>query len=120
VCASMWVHWRKKREIPVHTTASSADIHNDALTNWQAESTEPQGPDRETRPLKCCGHLSRRLGQVAVLAGIEHPSDGLIANYQGLWAMEKHINPVLGDAFPFAGRRCDRVTENVLARLGLS
>lgn len=34
--------------------------------------------------------------------------------------MEKHINPVLGDAFPFAGLRCDRVTENVLARLGLS
>ena len=34
--------------------------------------------------------------------------------------MEKHIGPVLGDAFPFAGRRCDRLTENVLARLGLS
>src|SRR5271166_3297199 len=34
--------------------------------------------------------------------------------------MEKHIGPVLGDAFPFAGRRCDRLTEKVLARLGLS
>ena len=34
--------------------------------------------------------------------------------------MEKRIGPVLGDAFPFAGRRCDRLTENVLARLGLS
>jgi RNA polymerase sigma-70 factor, ECF subfamily len=34
--------------------------------------------------------------------------------------MEKHIGPVLGDAFPFAGRRCDRLTEIVLARLGLS
>ena len=34
--------------------------------------------------------------------------------------MERHIGPVLGDAFPFAGRRCDRLTENVLARLGLS
>jgi RNA polymerase sigma-70 factor (ECF subfamily) len=34
--------------------------------------------------------------------------------------MEKHINPVLGDAFPFAGLRCERVTENVLDRLGLS
>jgi RNA polymerase sigma-70 factor (ECF subfamily) len=34
--------------------------------------------------------------------------------------LEKHIGPVLGDAFPFAGRRCDRLTENVLARLGLS
>jgi RNA polymerase sigma-70 factor (ECF subfamily) len=34
--------------------------------------------------------------------------------------MEKHFGPVLGDAFPFAGRRCDRLTENVLARLGLS
>lgn len=34
--------------------------------------------------------------------------------------MEKYIGPVLGDAFPFAGRRCDRLTEKVLARLGLS
>ena len=34
--------------------------------------------------------------------------------------MEKHINPVLGDAFPFGGLRCDRVTENVLGWLGLS
>jgi RNA polymerase sigma-70 factor, ECF subfamily len=34
--------------------------------------------------------------------------------------MEKHIGPVLGGVFPFAGRRCDRLTENVLTRLGLS
>jgi RNA polymerase sigma-70 factor, ECF subfamily len=34
--------------------------------------------------------------------------------------MEKHIGPALGDAFPFAGRRCERLTDNVLARLGLS
>ncbi len=34
--------------------------------------------------------------------------------------MEKHIGPVLGEAFPFAGRRCERLTDNVLARLGLS
>jgi RNA polymerase sigma-70 factor (ECF subfamily) len=33
--------------------------------------------------------------------------------------MEKHIGPVLAEAFPFAGRRCERVTENVLERLGL-
>jgi len=35
-------------------------------------------------------------------------------------AMEKHIGPALGDAFPFAGRRCERLTEKVLARLNLS
>jgi RNA polymerase sigma-70 factor, ECF subfamily len=35
-------------------------------------------------------------------------------------AMEMHIGPVLGNAFPFAGRRCERLTDNVLARLGLS
>jgi RNA polymerase sigma-70 factor (ECF subfamily) len=35
-------------------------------------------------------------------------------------AMEKHIGPAMGDAFPFAGRRCERVAENVLARLGLA
>jgi RNA polymerase sigma-70 factor, ECF subfamily len=34
--------------------------------------------------------------------------------------MEKYIGPVLGDAFPFAGRRCERLTENVLERLGLN
>ena len=33
--------------------------------------------------------------------------------------MEKHIGPVLGDAFPFAGRRCDRIADRMLARLGL-
>jgi RNA polymerase sigma-70 factor (ECF subfamily) len=35
-------------------------------------------------------------------------------------AMEKHMGPVIGDAFPFAGRRCERMTEKVLARLGLA
>jgi RNA polymerase sigma-70 factor (ECF subfamily) len=34
--------------------------------------------------------------------------------------MEKHVGPVLGDAFPFAGRRCERLTETVLSRLGLA
>ena len=34
-------------------------------------------------------------------------------------AMEKHIGPAMGDAFPFAGRRCERVAEAVVARLGL-
>jgi RNA polymerase sigma-70 factor, ECF subfamily len=33
--------------------------------------------------------------------------------------MEKHIGPQLGQAFPFAGRRCDRLTASVLERLGL-
>ena len=34
--------------------------------------------------------------------------------------MEKHIGPVLGDAFPFAGCRCKRLTDNVIERLALS
>ena len=34
--------------------------------------------------------------------------------------MERHIGPVLGDAFPFAGARCERLTQRVLSRLGLS
>lgn len=34
--------------------------------------------------------------------------------------LEAHIGPVLLDAFPFAGRRCDRLTEAVLGKLGLS
>jgi RNA polymerase sigma-70 factor, ECF subfamily len=34
--------------------------------------------------------------------------------------LETQIGPVLMDAFPFAGRRCERVTELVLRRLHLS
>jgi RNA polymerase sigma-70 factor (ECF subfamily) len=34
--------------------------------------------------------------------------------------LDKQIGPVLMDAFPFAGRRCSRMTEHVLQRLGLS
>jgi RNA polymerase sigma-70 factor (ECF subfamily) len=33
--------------------------------------------------------------------------------------VEKKIGPVVMDAFPFAGRRCERLTETVLKRLGL-
>ena len=43
------------------------------------------------------GHLSRCLGQVAVLAGMEAPKDGLIANYQGPWQLEAYVAPVKGD-----------------------
>jgi RNA polymerase sigma-70 factor (ECF subfamily) len=32
--------------------------------------------------------------------------------------LEERIGPVLIDAFPFAGTRCDRLTEAVIARLG--
>jgi RNA polymerase sigma-70 factor (ECF subfamily) len=34
--------------------------------------------------------------------------------------MERHIGPALGNAFPFAGERCERLTLTVLKRLGLS
>jgi RNA polymerase sigma-70 factor (ECF subfamily) len=34
--------------------------------------------------------------------------------------MERHIGPALGNAFPFAGERCERLTLTVLERLGLS
>jgi RNA polymerase sigma-70 factor (ECF subfamily) len=34
--------------------------------------------------------------------------------------LEAQIGPVLMDAFPFAGKRCDRLTEAVLAKLGLA
>jgi RNA polymerase sigma-70 factor, ECF subfamily len=34
--------------------------------------------------------------------------------------MERHVGPVLGSVFPFAGRRCERLTLSVLTRLGLS
>ena len=34
--------------------------------------------------------------------------------------LDKQIGPVLMDAFPFAGRRCERLTEAVMARLGFA
>jgi len=34
--------------------------------------------------------------------------------------VEKKIGPVVMDAFPFAGKRCERLTESVLKRLGLA
>jgi RNA polymerase sigma-70 factor, ECF subfamily len=34
--------------------------------------------------------------------------------------LNKQIGPVLMDAFPFAGRRCERMTEAVMQRLGFS
>ena len=34
--------------------------------------------------------------------------------------LEAQIGPLLLDGFPFAGKRCDRMTENVLARLGFA
>ena len=34
--------------------------------------------------------------------------------------LDKQIGPVLMDAFPFAGRRCERLTKAVMARLGLA
>jgi RNA polymerase sigma-70 factor (ECF subfamily) len=33
-------------------------------------------------------------------------------------AIEKEVGPVLMDAFPFAGRRCERLTKAVMLRLG--
>lgn len=33
--------------------------------------------------------------------------------------LESQIGPVLMDAFPFAGRRCDRMTRAVMSRLGI-
>lgn len=34
--------------------------------------------------------------------------------------LDEELGPVLLDAFPFAGRRCERITEAVIARLGLA
>ena len=41
------------------------------------------------------GHLSRCLGQVAALAGMSPPSDGLIVHYQGAWQLEAYRPPEL-------------------------
>ncbi len=43
------------------------------------------------------GHLSRCLGQIAAIAGMEASTDGLIANYQGPWQLEAYVVPTLRD-----------------------
>lgn len=37
------------------------------------------------------GHLSRCLGQMAAIAGMDAPTEGLIANYQGPWQVEAYV-----------------------------
>lgn len=39
------------------------------------------------------GHLSRCLGQVAAIAGMDAPQDGVIAQYQGPWVIEAYAAP---------------------------
>jgi RNA polymerase sigma-70 factor (ECF subfamily) len=34
--------------------------------------------------------------------------------------IESRIGTVIGEAYPFAGRRCERLSERVLARLDLA
>lgn len=43
------------------------------------------------------GHLSRCLGQVATLAGMEAPNEGIIVHYQGAWQLEAYRAPQLAD-----------------------
>lgn len=39
------------------------------------------------------GHLGRCLGQVAKVAGMEVPTEGLIAKYQGPWPLQNYHGP---------------------------
>jgi hypothetical protein len=39
------------------------------------------------------GHLSRCLGQIAIIAGMPAPADGIIENYQGPWQLEAYKPP---------------------------
>lgn len=41
------------------------------------------------------GHLSRCLGQVALIAGVPAPTDGIIENYQGPWQLEAYKEPAV-------------------------
>jgi hypothetical protein len=43
------------------------------------------------------GHLSRCLGQVATLAGMEAPNDGIVVHYQGAWQLDAYQDPRLAD-----------------------
>jgi hypothetical protein len=41
------------------------------------------------------GHLSRCLGQIALIGGMSAPTDGIIENYQGPWQLEAYRPPQL-------------------------
>ena len=43
------------------------------------------------------GHLSRCLGQIAAIAGMQTPTNGLIANYQGPWQLEAYVQTIPHD-----------------------
>ena len=67
--------------------------------------------------------LNRRVEETADLLGVKpetvktrlHRARQLVREQ-----LDKKIGPVLMDAFPFAGKRCERMTGAVLNRLGLS
>jgi hypothetical protein len=42
-------------------------------------------------------HLSRCLGQIRAIAGMQTPTDGLIANYRGPWSVKAYLAPILPD-----------------------
>jgi hypothetical protein len=44
------------------------------------------------------GHLSRCLAQIAAIAGMPVPTQGLITNYQGPWLLEAYQEPVETDS----------------------
>ena len=39
------------------------------------------------------GHLSRCLGQIAAISGMEMPTNGIIENYRGAWQIEAYKAP---------------------------
>jgi hypothetical protein len=46
------------------------------------------------------GHLSRCLGQIAIVAGMPAPTDGIIENYRGPWQVEAYKLPHQHEAPP--------------------
>jgi len=57
----------------------------------QPEARQPEARQMYFDALEILrGHLIRCLGQVAALAGMDAPSDDLIANYQGAWQLEAY------------------------------
>jgi hypothetical protein len=46
------------------------------------------------------GHLSRCLGQIAAIASMELPSEGVIAHYQGAWQLAAYKPPAIDEKVP--------------------
>ena len=126
-------------ETGTHAQEQSAEIIRFPLAIAELDPETTMAQSRKIRPLleRAIDALPEAFRTVLVMRLIEDMSIEETAELLGIKPetvktrlhrarrevkeeMEKQLGPALVDAFPFAGRRCERLTEAVLARLELA